>query len=308
MVARRQLLDSGLAPHDVRRQLRRRTWTAVHPGVYVDHTGPLSWEQRAWAAVLWAWPAALCDLSALRTKDDRAALPTTRADQLLHVAVDRHRSTLVTPRGVQVHHVQDLTGRVQWNASPPRLRHDEAVIDLAARLGDLDAVAVLAQACGSRRTTPGRLLAVLEGRSRVPRRTWLRDVLRDLAEGTCSVLEHGYLERVERPHGLPRADRQRRETGSTKAVYRDAAYGDEALVELDGRTFHTDPADRDADLERDLDAACTGAATVRLGWGQVFGRPCTTALKVGAFLAARGIIVSPRGCRPGCAVGARETA
>lgn len=127
-------------------------------------------------------------------------------------------------------------------------------------------------------------------------------MLTDLAEGTCSVLEHGYLERVERPHGLPRAHRQRREAGSTKVVYRDAAYGDTALVELDGWTFHSSAADRDADLERDLDAAGAGAATVRLGWGQVFGRPCTTAAKVGAFLEARGVDVALRPCGPGCAV------
>ena len=41
----------------------------VHPGVYVNHTGELTWLQRAWAAVLFAWPAALSHDSALRAAD-----------------------------------------------------------------------------------------------------------------------------------------------------------------------------------------------------------------------------------------------
>ena len=45
--------------------LRRREWARVHPGVYVAHTGPLSWPQRAWSAVLLVAPAALSGSSAL---------------------------------------------------------------------------------------------------------------------------------------------------------------------------------------------------------------------------------------------------
>jgi len=66
IIARRQALLGGLTSNDVRRLLRRREWVVVHPGVYVDHTGPLTWLQRAWAGVLYAWPAALCGESALR--------------------------------------------------------------------------------------------------------------------------------------------------------------------------------------------------------------------------------------------------
>ncbi|MEZ0579568.1 type IV toxin-antitoxin system AbiEi family antitoxin domain-containing protein [Nocardioides sp. MH1] len=59
VISRQQALAAGLAPHAIARLLRRREWAPVHPGVYVDHTGPLSWRQRAWAAVLACWPAAL---------------------------------------------------------------------------------------------------------------------------------------------------------------------------------------------------------------------------------------------------------
>ncbi|MET1059435.1 MAG: hypothetical protein ABWX84_07545 [Nocardioides sp.] len=85
-------------------------------------------------------------------------------------------------------------------------------------------------------------------------------VLRDVAEGTCSVLEHGYLHLVERAHGLPSAQRQLHATGSVGVVYRDADYG-LLVVELDGRLFHDSTEQRDRDFERDLD--CALANTVR---------------------------------------------
>ena len=56
-------------------------------------------------------------------------------------------------------------------------------------------------------------------------------------------------------------------------------------------------------MERDLDAALVGKDTVRLGWGQVFDRPCSTAAKVGALHAARGWAGSPRSCGDECGIG-----
>ena len=72
------------------------------------------------------------------------------------------------------------------------------------------------------------------------------------------------------------------------------------MVELDGFMFHNSPSSRDADLERDLDAAVAGKGTVRLGWGQVFGRPCRTAGKIGRLLAARGWTGTIQRCGPDC--------
>lgn len=100
-------------------------------------------------------------------------------------------------------------GRVQWNLSPPRVRYEEAVLDVAAEKADpVASVGVLAEACGSRRTTAARLLARLEARKRIAQRDWLRAVLADVAQGTCSVLEHGYQTLLVRPHGLPAGELQ----------------------------------------------------------------------------------------------------
>lgn len=298
VVSRRQALERGLGDHDLRRLVRRRELTVVHPGVLVDHTGPLLWAQRAWAATLSVAPSALSGTSALRAvngpgrrdHDDRAPI---------HVAVDRQRK-VVSPAGVVVHRVAGLEDRVLWNTSPPRLRTEEAVIDLAADArSELDAVHRIADAVQSRSTTADRLRAALDSRARVPRRSFLADVLDDIDQGACSVLEHGYLTRVERPHGLQRADRQVRDS-ARGPVYRDVDYREHGLVvELDGRLFHDSARARDRDLDRDLEVVVSGRRSVRLGWGQVFDRPCRTASHVAALLRAGGWTGCPIMC-PDC--------
>ena len=56
-------------------------------------------------------------------------------------------------------------------------------------------------------------------------------------------------------------------------------------------------------MERDLDAAVERQHTVRLGRGQVYGRPCRTAAKVATLLRLRGWTGTIRLCGPDCAAG-----
>jgi hypothetical protein len=176
---------------------------------------------------------------------------------------------------------------VQLNLGPPRVRYEHTVLDLAEGAArDIDAVAVLADACGSRRTTTARLKETLESRPWAHRRTWIEELLVDIATGTCSVLEHGYLTRVERPHGLPRGSRQLAAQMAGRSMWRDVLYEEWGfLVELDGRLGHTAQQDRDRDLERDLDAVVhEHRPTVRLGYRQVFATGCRTSLKLARVL------------------------
>lgn len=287
VVLRRQALDRALTPNDLRRLIRARQLVRVHPGVYVNHTGPLTQPQREWVAVLAAWPAALSHESALVVAG--VANPRSgRGDDLVHVAMGHHRSVRLPPWAVP-HRISDLDRRVQWNLAPPRLRIEEAAIALAAAAtSELDSIATLARVVSSRRTTASRLLTALKGRTRIQRRAFLRRVLEDVETGTCSALEHGYLTRIEQPHGLPRGVRQATDPACGR-LYRDVLYEDYGqVVELDGQLFHTGARERDRDLERDLDAAATGKDTIRLGWGQVFERPCRTAARIGGLLRTRG--------------------
>lgn len=126
-------------------------------------------------------------------------------------------------------------------------------------------------------------------------------MLTDIADGTCSTLEHGYLHRVEEPHGLPIGQRQRPSRSGARAALRDVDYDPvPVLVELDGQLFHDSATQRDLDLDRDLDAAVDGRLTVRLGWGQVYGRPCRTAERMAALLTRAGWSGTARGCDADC--------
>lgn len=298
VISRRQFLEAGRQPHDLKRMVRQRELVRVHPRVYVDHTGELTWLQRAWAGVQFAWPAALTHDSALRAADGPGR--RGRDDSTIHIAIDRERS-LVLPPGLRLHRLADFHAKVRWNNSPPRVRLEEAAIDVAAEArDDFAAISTLAAAVQSRRTTPERLTSALDGRSRLARRQFLAGALHDIAAGTCSVLEQGYLDLVERPHRLPRGNRQVRDS-LNGPVYRDVVYLDQdQIIELDGRLFHDTAEDRDADLERDLDAAVARLGTVRLGWGQVFRTGCQTANRVAKLLQSRGWTGQIEPC-PSCA-------
>ena len=284
VVTRRQLVTSGLAPHDVQRLIRRRDLNPVHRGVFVDHTGEPSWRQRAWAAVLYAAPAALWGPSALAS-----LRRTTGADSSgpLHVAVETERR-VAGASGVVVHRVVDLRERVVMSSAPWRMQTEEAVLDVAATGTDEFAViAALTDAVQARLTTPQRLASALGRRARIARRPLMAAVVKDLEEGTESVLEHRYLVQVERPHGLTGGRRQVRRRGS-RSVH-DVVYDEpRVIVELDGRPYHSLARDRAADLERDTAALLAGYVPVRLGWGQVVGQPCATAARVAAMLTTRG--------------------
>jgi len=296
VVARRQLLAlPGTDATAVNRMVRRRELVEVHRGVYVDHTGPPSWQQLAWAAVLWAWPAALAGESAWRAFEGpgRRRRDTGR----LHVEVERDRR-LVPPPGIVVHRRAGFGDHVLWNLGPPRVRLEEAVLDVALAAPDeLGLVAALADAAGSRRTTAARLAEALAARSRVPRRGLLLAVLADVAAGSCSVLEREYLRRVERAHGLPCGSRQVLLEHAGRSMWQDVVYEPwDVHVGLDGRLDHTLLVDRDRDLERDLLVAGRGGRSVRLGYGQVLARACTTARGIGAVLQVAGWEGTVRSC------------
>ena len=79
VISRRQVLELGGSDNDIERLVRRREWARVHPGTYVDHTGPPSRRQLDWAALLHHWPAALDGASALRWAGVRIADGSLRA-------------------------------------------------------------------------------------------------------------------------------------------------------------------------------------------------------------------------------------
>lgn len=293
-VSRAQLTELAIARRDRDTMLRRRDLVPLLPGVYVNHTGSPTREQRVIGAVLYAGRAALH----LDT-----ALDHPKSSGLIHLAIDVSRRVQPQP-GMRIHRVVGLEDKVRWNLTPPRIRPELAALELAHRAGnDLEAIAALTGVVGARRTTAQRLVEAMADRSRLRRRALLADLSADLAAGTHSVLEHGFLTQVVRPHAIPDpTDRQAARAGARGKEYRDVAYPEfDTIVELDSRWHDNDRAsDRDAD--RDLDDLASGQITPRLRYRQVFGTPCRTAERLGAILGQRGWAGSLSACSPDCTV------
>ncbi len=300
VLARWQVLAAGGDDPAIERLVRRREWSRMLRGVYVTHTGPPSWTQRAWAAVLFHWPAALDGRSALRAHGLRGH--ARRDDDVLELVCGPERR-VVRQAGILVRRSAIYESEVQRHLSPPRVRLEVAVLRVASLCkSDDEAVATVADAIQSGRTSAARVRATLSAIRRIPRRALLEAIVGDASQGALSALERRYLVQVERAHGLPPGTRQRRAVLGDRPYYRDVEYpGLRTVIELDGRIGHGLARDRWADLTRDLSAVERGDLTLRLGWGQVL-EPHRLAALVGRVLAAQGWRGTPRPCGATCPV------
>lgn len=298
VISRRQVRELRETDADIERRLSRREWARIHPGVYVNHTGPPTWNQLAWAAVLYHWPAALAGPSALHAQRVRGHEP--REGSPIHVCVDRTR-TVSRRVGIVTRQIARSESLCWMNLAPPRQTVEHALLDVASRKRRLEgSIAVLADAVQDGRTTADRLLRALGERPKLRHRALLRGVLGEVTQGVRSVLEHRYLRSVEQAHGLPRGTRQHPFVLAGKRGYPDVEYvGLGVLVQLDGRIGHTDSLDKWADLERDLVGVVASILTLRVGWAQVL-EPCRLAAIVGAILNQRGWTGQLRPCGPMC--------
>ncbi|MEI7054772.1 hypothetical protein WBG06_03045 [Nocardioides sp. CCNWLW239] len=289
-----QLTAGGMTKADIERRLRRKELRRVHPRVYVDHAGPMTWRQRAWAAVLYAEPAYLCwtSVEEPRRRDDGAPI---------HVAVDHSRR--IRPQdGIVIHRMKGLEQRA-YGGSPPRLTAEDNALAMAHEaVTDIDAIARLAEAAGRSYVTADSLRAALDRYPSVRRRALLAGLIDDLEAGTHSVLEHGYLTRVERAHGLPVGARQAPRSGPAGNQFRDVEYvAYRLVVELDGAVGHESWRDQSRDADRALDdLASAGVLTARLRFHQVFDTPCHTATRIARILRRNGWNGTMKACGEAC--------
>jgi very-short-patch-repair endonuclease len=279
IIARSQLLAGKWTDADIRRRLRRRTWQTIHPGVYATHTGPIGYDERLLAALLYAGPdAAWSHYTAaeqhglIKLDDRRPAYVTIPAERRV-----RSRPNLLIHRD---DHWHDRLSTV----IPPRQQPAHAVLDIVdiSESSD-DAAAIVAEACQSGQVSPADILQALDARGRLRHRSVLRPILADVAAGSHSLLELRYLRDVERRHGLPTGVRQRQ----VDREFTDVAYPEYGLVvELDGR-LHLAPKNRWRDLDRDNRATLRAEATLRYGWFDITTRPCEAAVQVLEILRRR---------------------
>lgn len=298
VVSRQQALAAGLTPGRIRAELAAGRWQRVCPGVYATFTGPLPPRARLWAAVLRAGRGAV-------------AGPATTAwlaglfEELPHpldVAVPEPRRARSTP-WCTVTRRRDLADRRQPGSCPPRLRLEEALLDLCAASRRPEAVVDLVLRAVQRRlTTADRIAAALAARSAHRWRRLLHGLLADVRLGVRSALERRWLDDVHRPHRLPRVTLNRLDGSGSTRRYRDAEFdGWPLVVELDGREAHPQ-AEQFRDRVRDNRVTVSGRRTLRYGWREVVADPCGVAAELVAVLRALGWRGRPRTCGPGCAL------
>ena len=286
---------------NARRHVRSHRWQILVPGVYATFTGPVPREAWWWAVVLHAGPgAALGGEVALWLAGVREQAP-----ERVEINVP-HGRKVRPPPGTVVRSRCQLETLVQPALRPPRLRVDEAVLDVAdAARRPEPVVDVVLAALQRRVTTPTRLAAALERRARHRWRALVHDLLADADSGVHSVLERRYLTRVERAHGLPPAERNRprREGDRGRTWYPDLRYVPfRSVVELDGRRYHP-LATEFRDRARDNRSVLAGEAALRYGWREVAADPCGVAGEVAQVLAGNGWTGRPHPCSPTCPVG-----
>ena len=268
-----QIRGHNLSRNVVARLVQSGSWQRLTPGLYLTNPLPPAWPALAWGGVLLGGPRA-------RLGPDASG----HLHGLLPTAPD--------PVDVMVPVETVLLAREHWRflrerpgargsrtvGSPPRLSVEDTVLDLADARPAGDVVGLVTVAVGNRLTTPDRLRTRLDRRSRHAHRALLLGMLSEVADGAESPLEVLYVRTVERPHGLPRGDRQTSRTGL--AYQRDVRYRRFALlVELDGRDGHTG-VDRFRDMNRDNLHALLDEFTLRFGWFDVSGRACVVAYQV----------------------------
>jgi hypothetical protein len=295
MVSRQQLVCSGASNDVARSQVRAGRWQRIHPRVYATFTGQLSREAHQWAALLYAGAGATLSHE---TAAEVWGL-TDEPNRVVHVTipVNRRVTSLAT---VRIHYANRLALSRHPTRRPPVISVEETVLDLVDRALTLqEVVSLVTRACQRRRTTLDRLSHALDGRKKVRWRKAMEGLLSEVAEGAHSPLELAYVQRVERPHGLPAGHRQHRRHVGGRAQWLDVWYEEyDLVVELDGRIGHTEDG-RFRDHRRDNITTVRGCAILRYGWTDTVARSCQVAAEVAYVLRANGWDGHPRPCGGG---------
>jgi very-short-patch-repair endonuclease len=280
VVSRQDALGAGLSDQVVARLVGSGRWRRLAAGVYA--TTPDSWEQRVWAGLVLGGDSSVAGLGT--------------AARLWNLPVDRRRRAPAEPPveifiGQAAHRPESagpwrfIRGDRVGQASPPRTSIAQTIVDLATVLTGDELAALVGQTISQRRVAPAQISTALAQATRHRQRALLAGIVADAAGGVTSALEWHFVHDVERPHGLPVAQRQAKPVG----IYTvDNLYEDYALiVELDSQAYHRGVAAA-RDLERDQVHAHHGYLTVRYTWYDVVDHPCRTALHLANTLARRG--------------------
>ena len=242
----RRLRGLGYDHRAVAREVTADRWSRHGRHTVALHTAELSEQARRWRAV-WevAERAALLDgVSALQ-----AAGLTGFTEDVVHVSVPRN-ARCPAVHGVRVHRVT-RTARERLGDGLPRTRVEVAAVRAAHwAVSDRQAALILCMVVQQRLTTGERLLAATSTVTGRSRRAFVRQVVRDVADGAHSLGELDF-GRLCRATGIPAPDRQVVRTTASGRIYLDARWaGSRLVVEIDGAGHRSGLAVTDDNLRQ----------------------------------------------------------
>lgn len=300
VVTRRGVLARGMSYSELRHAIGSGRWQPVFPGVFVAHSGRITWRERVEAAVLARGPGAVvsleCALSLWGLTDRTPGIITLAEPWSCH----RQR---VLP-GVRVRRRRRLAAARRHGIPVTSLA--QTVLDVTAlpRYTLDDVVALVTRVVSAGDLTVADLREELAHHSRHPRRPMLTELFTGALEGLGSLAEARYVRDVEQAHGLPQMERQvtidddqARADGRSRSLdFRDPVR--RLRLEVDGELFHREK--QLADRARDRQGVGEGEATLRAGWIEVTESPCALAADVAVAQLARGWEGWPTACGPEC--------
>ena len=281
VVTLEQALGLGLSREVLARLHREGHWRRLATGLFSTVPVAPTWEALAWGGTLLGAPHARLGPEASGFLYGLVRKPPRPIDVLVPAA-----SPVRVTGPWRFVREEDGVRSPRSPGSPPRLTPECTVLDLANVRSAGDVSGLLTVSVQKGLTNPERLRRQLDARARQRHRKLMVGMLDDVAAGVESYLEMLYLRTVERPHGLPKGDRQ---DASPELPYeRDVRYrAYSLLVELDGKQWH-DGENQFRDMDRDNRHALRDELTLRFGYLDVAGRPCPVAFQVYLALVKRG--------------------
>jgi very-short-patch-repair endonuclease len=266
IVTRSQLLDAGLAPTTIDREIKAGRLIRVHQGVYALGHLPPSPHARAMAAVLACGPDAVLSHRSAAAAWGLMAHPrrvdVTARTYHRHNGITVHRSRL-EPR--------DITQQYDIPTTTPA----RTLLDLA---DVLDATA-LTRAVHELRLRKLVRIDELANQLRKGRKTAVLKRLVDRpTRPTRSVFEDAFLRFVDR-YELPRPRVNAHVAGYEVDMFWPRHH---LIAELDGREFHE--INFEADREKDADLLTHGLRVVRVTWDRLINRTANEAARFRTLL------------------------
>jgi very-short-patch-repair endonuclease len=268
VIDRSQFAASGVTEDSIQGLVARRELRAVFSGVYVHSSGPVTANQRLWAASLWSDGGVISHRSAARLWQIKAEPATT-----VHLTVADRRFRR-SSKGIRLHRVPLPSGDTTEFGALPVTNRARTIIDLL-RTERIDVARTLLDRAIQRHWVDvadvGRSISNGLGRAG---NVQLRELLAGLEPGADAESERR-LHRLLRTAGLTGWVPQYEIRLAGRRCYVDVAFPDLNLaIEVDGKLTHDVLSDRfEDDRERQNALVGAGWRVLRFTWRQLNDRP-----------------------------------